>query len=73
MNMDVKDRFIDAGEVCNQIGCGKTKLWEMVSNGEFPCVYYPFGRSARWSEIEVQEWIRLQKAAIAWKERNAEA
>lgn len=64
------DRFIDIKEVCRQAGYGKTAVWEMAGNDEFPPAHHPYGRSARWSENEVQEWIRLRKAGIEWKDRD---
>lgn len=58
------DRLIKIEEVMQQIGIGRTKLYDMIQLEEFPAPI-KLGRYSRWSEIEVQDWIEEQKCKRA--------
>lgn len=58
------DRLIPFEEVAHQTGIGRTQLYEMIARGEFPRPYKR-GRSSRWSERAVQDWIAAFKAGTA--------
>ena len=59
MQNQVKDRLIDVPEICAQLGCGKTKVYEYFASGKLKKV--KLGRNARTSELGVQA---LLKSAI---------
>jgi len=50
------DRAIKLGEVLGRIGVRKTKLYQMIRNGEFPAPE-KLGRGSFWSERETDIWI----------------
>lgn len=54
------DRLIKIEEVMQQIGMGRTKLYDMIQLEEFPAPI-KLGRYSRWSLLEVQDWIEVQK------------
>ncbi|WP_437881068.1 helix-turn-helix transcriptional regulator [Pseudomonas sp. LRF_L74] len=58
------DRLIKLDEVMQQIGVGKTKVYDMIQLEEFPAPI-KLGRYSRWSLIEVQDWIEQQKQSRA--------
>ncbi len=54
------DRLIKIEEVMQQVGMGKTKIYELLQFEEFP-EPIKLGRFSRWSQLEIQEWIQIQK------------
>ncbi|MDN6857238.1 MULTISPECIES: helix-turn-helix transcriptional regulator [unclassified Pseudomonas] len=58
------DRLIKIEEVMQQIGMGRTKLYDMIQLEEFPAPV-KLGRYSRWSQLEVQDWIEAQKSKRA--------
>lgn len=58
------DCLIKIEVVMQQIGFGRTKLYDMIQLEEFPAPI-KLGRYSRWSQIEVQEWIESQKSKRA--------
>jgi prophage regulatory protein len=52
-------KLIDLPEVMRRTGIKKTKLYDMMSSGEFPSPA-KVGTRALWCEQEVDEWIRRQ-------------
>ncbi|MGQ7957048.1 helix-turn-helix transcriptional regulator [Pseudomonas sp. SP16.1] len=58
------DRLIKIDEVLEQVGCGRTKLYDMIQLEEFPPPV-KLGRYSRWSQIEVQGWIEVMKQSRA--------
>lgn len=57
------DRLLRFREVSRVVGFGRTKIYKMIRNGQFPAPYKPGGASSRWSEMEIAEWIDGVKAA----------
>ncbi|MFW5497781.1 MULTISPECIES: helix-turn-helix transcriptional regulator [unclassified Maridesulfovibrio] len=55
------DKGYSSKQVMAVLGCGKTKFWEMVSNGEFPNKYH-VGRKVMIPESDIE----------AYRERNQE-
>jgi len=54
------DRLLKIEEVMQQVGMGKTKIYELLQFEEFPQPV-KLGRFSRWSQLEVQAWIEEQK------------
>lgn len=54
------DRLIKIEEVMQQVGMGKTKIYELLQFEEFPQPI-KLGRFSRWSQLEVQDWIEDKK------------
>ena len=50
-------RLLRIDDVCRTIGLGKTKIYEMVREGEFPPPVALTSRSRAWRQDEVQKWI----------------
>ncbi|WP_296258500.1 MULTISPECIES: helix-turn-helix transcriptional regulator [unclassified Pseudomonas] len=55
------DILIKLPEVCRQVGFSKSTVYEMIAAGNFP-MPAKLGRYSRWSQLEVQAWITLQKS-----------
>lgn len=55
----MRDRLISIKVVLDRAGIGRTKMRELMARGEFPQVVH-VGTSARWSEVEIEDWIRRQ-------------
>lgn len=53
--MPVRDRNLKLQQVMDITGFGKTKIYQMVRDGEFP-PYRKIGAATRWSEVEVLAW-----------------
>ena len=65
--MGMPERLLDYAEVGRRIGFGRTQVWMMVREGTFPAPLR-IGRSRRWRESVVDDWIRaLEKAGAATK------
>ena len=56
------DRLLTVREVTARISLCRAEIYKLARRGKFP-VAVKLGSSARWSEIEVAEWIEKQKAA----------
>lgn len=53
-------RLID---VQNQIGLGRSKIYQMIKAGTFPSPIKLSGKASGWLESEISEWIEKQIAA----------
>ena len=53
----VRDRLLRLDQVKEIVGLGKTLIYRMVSDGEFPVPYKPGGSATRWSENEILGWL----------------
>lgn len=62
MNQPAIDILIKLPEVCRQVGLGKSAIYEMIATAAFPAPI-KLGRYSRWSQIEIQGWVEIQKAA----------
>lgn len=60
MSQKQLDRLIKIEEVIDQVGMGKTKIYDMIQFEEFPAPI-KLGRYSRWSQLEIQDWIEEQK------------
>ena len=56
------ERILRADEVCNRIGCGKSKLYLMLGTGEFPLGVRVTSRNVGWRESDVEAWIKSRPA-----------
>jgi prophage regulatory protein len=54
------DRLLRINEVTDQVGLGKSAIYEMITAGTFPAPI-KIGCASRWSQIEVQRWIEERK------------
>lgn len=62
MNNQQIDILIKLPEVCRQVGLGKSAIYELIAATAFPAPI-KLGRYSRWSQIEIQGWVEMQKAA----------
>lgn len=53
--MSVPDRNLRLKQVLDITGLGKSKLYELIRDGEFPAPA-KFGRASLWSEAKVLAW-----------------
>jgi len=60
MNNQPIDILIKLPEVCRQVGLGKSAIYELIAAEAFPAPI-KLGRYSRWSQIEIQEWVGMQK------------
>ena len=60
MSDSVKDRFLSLKDVEMIVGIKRSRLYIMISNGEFP-LPIKFGNSSRWSELEISSWMEEQR------------
>ena len=51
------DRLIPLPEVIRIVGLGKTCIYAMVREGEFPRQVILRSRSSRWVESDVRKWL----------------
>ena len=56
------DRLLRIGDVKNQVGLGKSKIYALIAEGRFPRPYKLTPKAARWSEREVLAWIERVQA-----------
>jgi prophage regulatory protein len=56
------DRLLRLEEVRAVVGLGKSTVYRMMRAGTFPMACKAGGGSTRWSEQEVQAWVREQLA-----------
>ena len=71
MRLDKPERILRANEVCQRIGCGKSKLYLMLGSGEFPGSIRVSNRIVGWRESDVDAWIKgLPLACPKGRERG---
>ena len=63
------DRFIRIDEVKRRAGLGKTMIYRLIKQGEFPPPYKLSPFAARWSEREITDWIDRVKHGFEGKKR----
>ena len=56
MSTDVTPVLLAADEVAAMLGVSERTLWRLLSAGKVPKPVR-FGRSTRWREAQVKEWI----------------
>lgn len=56
--------LLDMAALEKVISFGKTKIEQMIKEGEFPAPIY-IGRSRRWPMAQVEEWVRQKLSATA--------
>ncbi|MES3083464.1 AlpA family phage regulatory protein [Sphingomonas faeni] len=44
-------------EVKATVGLGKTRIYELIKEGNFPAPCKPGGSASRWSENEINAWV----------------
>lgn len=55
------DQLLRLADVKRRVGLGKTMIYHLIGEGRFPkpCKITPF--AARWSELEIKDWIERTK------------
>jgi prophage regulatory protein len=59
------ERFLSTREVMDVTGMGRTTLWRLEREGEFPRRRRIVGHRVGWLESEVDEWIAARPVASA--------
>jgi prophage regulatory protein len=59
--LEMDDRLLSLAEVKTIVGLGKSRIYTLMRDGEFPEAYKPGGWSTRWSELEVRAWAARQR------------
>lgn len=54
---DKPDRLLRIVDVKSLVGLGKSKIYALVAEGDFPKPYKLSPKAARWSEREIVAWI----------------
>ena len=52
-------KLLKMKEVIEKTGCGKTKIYAMIKEEEFPRPY-KIGSASRWRLDEVENWIKTR-------------
>ncbi|WP_084390919.1 helix-turn-helix transcriptional regulator [Novosphingobium capsulatum] len=55
------DRLIRIDEVIEITGMGKTSIYRLMRQGQFPQQFKPGGYASRWSESEIRTWRESQR------------
>lgn len=58
-----EDRLLKLDEVKDIVGLGKTMIYRLERQGNFPKRFKPGGWSSRWSECEIRAWLEAQRLA----------
>jgi prophage regulatory protein len=53
----IPDRLLRMREVMSIVGLGKTLIYRLIQDGDFPQPYKPGGYAVRWSENELIDWL----------------
>ncbi|MDF2638499.1 MAG: hypothetical protein K0R64_1483 [Novosphingobium lindaniclasticum] len=56
------DRLLRLDEVKSRVGLGRSAIYKLIQEGDFPKPYKPTKFASRWSEFEVLAWIEVKKA-----------
>jgi prophage regulatory protein len=56
----MRDRYIRLNAVQELTGLSRTKIYRKIETGTFPRQILFSKRCARWSEVEVMNWLRDQ-------------
>jgi len=51
------DRLLKLNDVKEVVGLGKTFIYKLIQEGQFPAPYKPGGTASRWSENEISDWL----------------
>lgn len=51
------DRLLRLTEVKSRVGLGKTKIYELIAEGQFPKPHRVTIRAVRWSERDIAKWL----------------
>ena len=62
------ERFLSLREVTDMLGVTRVSIYNFMQRNNFPRGF-KFGRSRRWSETEINEW--MQSVAVKDKAGNA--
>ena len=65
------DRLIKLAEVMRRVGLGKTMVYRLIKEGRFPRPYKLSPFAARWSELEIVEWIADVKDGVEGRRKRS--
>ena len=54
-------RMLKIAEVQERTGLHRVTIYRRIAKGAFPKPFHPGGRVSRWSEVELDDWIRTQR------------
>lgn len=57
----VENRMLRLPELSNRVGLGRTKIYEMIKEGEFPRPIKA-GRASLWHSQAIEKWMQGQAA-----------
>ena len=60
--METYEQLLRLPDVLTMCGLGRSKLYAMIAEGEFPKPVH-LGRASAWPVSELQAWIEARKAA----------
>jgi len=58
------DRLLPLAAVVHATGFSAPTIYRKIAAGHFPRPA-KIGRASRWSEVDIQNWIKVQKAVLA--------
>lgn len=71
MNSDERpERFLKLDEVKRRAGLGKSMIYRLIKEGQFPAPYKLSPAASRWSEHELVAWIDDVKDGFEGKKRR---
>lgn len=56
-------RILRIAEVANRVGLGRSSIWKMVADGEFPEPRRLSARAVGWVDAEINEWLSAREAS----------
>jgi prophage regulatory protein len=59
-SIDPSTRLIRLDAVCTRIGLGRSTIWRMTKDGEFPQPRRLSTHAVAWLEADVNEWVRAR-------------
>lgn len=71
MNATLEElKILRLRDVKQQIGLGRSSIYQMVKDGVFPKPVYLSCRSIGWHACDICEWLQAKRAGIAYKQQN---
>ena len=59
-SIDPSTRLIRLGAVCTRIGLGRSTIWRLIKDGQFPQPRRLSTHAVAWLEADVNEWVRAR-------------
>ncbi|WP_375188531.1 helix-turn-helix transcriptional regulator [Sphingobium yanoikuyae] len=68
--LQAPERLLKLDEVMRRVGLGKSMVYRLISEGQFPAPYKISPFASRWSEQEIVTWISDVKDGFEGKKRK---